>query len=235
MMTAPIISSMSGVKTSRPRYGREIAARRAQLGKSGTDIVNETGETIYPKLLSRIETGRKDPREITVTQMSALLKALEWTSAEFESATGVRLERFERETPTTRNAPLHIPGGLQLVPIVGIANGGKPDDYTLPVKRDLVRPATRAYQVEGNSMDDGTEDGIRDGDWVLVDTSLRVPENGKVYLIEILGDGMAVKRLRRFEADWLFLPDNPTGVALRFTEARVIGQVYAKVSYGKVR
>lgn len=114
MMTAPIISSMSGVKTSRPRYGREIAARRAQLGKSGTDIVNETGETIYPKLLSRIETGRKDPREITVTQMSALLKALEWTSAEFESATGVRLERFERETPTTRNAPLHIPGGLQL-------------------------------------------------------------------------------------------------------------------------
>jgi len=237
VLTMPIINQMSKIATSRPRYGREIAARRAQLGKSGTDIINETDGIIYPKLLSRIETGVKDPREITVTQMSALLRALDWTAAEFERVTGMELGQFKQvhpgEAPTSFMTS--IPGGLQLVSVVATANGGRPSEYAIPVKRDLVRPATRAFHVEGSSMDDGTEDGIRDGDWVLVNTSLTELENGKVYLIEIIGDGMTIKRLRRAGPDWLFLPDNPAGHALRLNEARVIGQVYAKVSYGKVR
>lgn len=49
------------------------------------------------------------------------------------------------------------------------------------------------------------EDGIRDGDRVLVDTSITDPENGEVYLIKIIGDGMPVKRLRRVGHEWLFL------------------------------
>lgn len=128
-----------------------------------------------------------------------------------------------------------IPGGLLMVPVVGVANGGKPHDYAIPVKHSLVRPSTRAFCVEGNSMDDGSENSIRDGDWVLVDTSLTDRDNGRVYLVEIFGDGMTVKRLRRVESRWVFLSDNPGGESIRESDALIIGQVYARVSYGKVR
>ena len=106
-MTMPTtISFVSPRKTSSPRppHGREIAARRMQLGKSGTDIDNETDSVIYPKLLSRIETGIKHPREITVEQLEALLTVLEWTPKEFSTATGIDflpIDYASKETAST--------------------------------------------------------------------------------------------------------------------------------------
>jgi len=39
----------------------------------------------------------------------------------------------------------------------------------------------------------GSDGGIRDDNWVLVDTSLTNPINGRVFLLEIVGDGMTAK------------------------------------------
>ncbi len=80
----------------------------------------------------------------------------------------------------------------------------------MPVRKDLVRGGrTRKLQVEGDSMAIGSDGGIRDENWVLVDTNLIDPSNGRVFLLEIVGDGMTVKRLRRVNDTWLFLSDNP--------------------------
>jgi SOS-response transcriptional repressor LexA len=52
-------------------------------------------------------------------------------------------------------------------------------------------------------MDDGTERAIRDGDLVLVDTNLTELHPGKVYVVEILGDGLTVKEARQLGGEWL--------------------------------
>ena len=76
---------------------------------------------------------------------------------------------------------------------------------------------------------DGT--GIHDGDWVLVDTSLTKPINGKVFLLEIIGDGTTVKRLRQVAGQWVFLSDNPGGETWTADQVRIVGEVYGRVDY----
>lgn len=64
----------------------------------------------------------------------------------------------------------------------------------MPVRKDFVRSdRTSAFQVKGDSMAIGSDGGIRDDNWVLVDTSLTNPINGRVFLLEIVGDGMTAK------------------------------------------
>lgn len=138
----------------------------------------------------------------------------------------------------SQQGALRIPGGLVMVPVLGVANGGRPGSYGLPVEPEMIRgDNTRAYQVEGNSMATNTADGgIRDGSWVLVDMSLTNPANGRVFLLEIIGDGMTVKRLRRFGSDWLFVSDNPdAGESWREDQVRIVGEVYGRVDYTEVR
>lgn len=134
------------------------------------------------------------------------------------------------------NDSIQVPGGMVMVPIVGLANGGRPDDYALPVDPKLLRgDNTRAYQVQGNSMEIGEREGIRDGTWVLVDTGTTEPVNGKVFLLEIIGDGMTVKRLRSVGDGWLFLSDNPNASeAWRDDQVRIIGRVYKRANFDDV-
>lgn len=92
-----------------------------------------------------------------------------------------------------------------------------------------------AFEVQGNSMDDGGPDAIRDGDLVLVDASLTDLVPGKVYLVELPGQGLMVKRLRKVGNDLWFMSDNPENGSWPAEDAvRVVGQVYGKVSYGRV-
>ena len=91
------------------------------------------------------------------------------------------------------------------------------------------------YEVQGDSMDDGTERAIRDGDLVLVDTNLTELRPGKVYVVEILGDGLTVKEARKLNGEWLFIPWNPAHAPLRAEEVRVLGEVYAVSRYRPFR
>jgi repressor LexA len=84
-------------------------------------------------------------------------------------------------------------------------------------------------------MDDGTERAIRDGDLVLVDTNLSELHPGKVYVVEILGDGLTVKEARQLGGEWFLMPWNPQHPPLRAEEARVLGEVYAVSRYRPFR
>lgn len=72
----------------KPPWGLKIAARRAELDKSLTDIDNETNGVVYTQLLYRIESGRKDPGTIKANQLEALLAALKWTPNQWRVALG---------------------------------------------------------------------------------------------------------------------------------------------------
>lgn len=73
--------------------------------------------------------------------------------------------------------------------------------------------------------------GIHNGDWVLVDAGLTKPNNGKVFLLEIIGDGTTVKRLRQVGNEWVFMSDNPRGESWTEDQVQIIGEVYGRVDY----
>jgi len=92
-----------------------------------------------------------------------------------------------------------------------------------------------ALEIQGNSMDDKSPNAVRNGDLVLVDSSLTDLVPGKAYLVELPGQGLMVKRLRKVGNDLWFMSDNPENGSWSAEDAvRVIGQVYGKASYGRV-
>jgi repressor LexA len=227
-----------------PRFGEAILERREWLGLSGSEVaarsevLARTDPALYAKFsqqtLSRWETDRTG-RAIAASspaRIRALAHILQWTVAEFERNVGVPIGGTYA---VADSQPIEIPGGLVLVPIVGLVNGGKPAMYGVPVAPEFVRGNnTRAFQVQGNSMEK-PDGGIRDGSWVLVDISVTQPVSGRVFLLEILGDGFTVKRLRRVGDEWVFLSDNPAAEEVwRADQVRIIGVVYGTVAYTDV-
>jgi SOS-response transcriptional repressor LexA len=81
-------------------------------------------------------------------------------------------------------------------------------------------------------MDDGTEIGIKDGEYVLADISLTEPVPNRVFVLQIIGDGMTVKRLKQQAGIWMFVADNKASdESWRADEVEIIGQVYAGGGY----
>jgi phage repressor protein C with HTH and peptisase S24 domain len=89
-----------------------------------------------------------------------------------------------------------------------VATGGKPIEYQIPEAN--YRTGMCVFFVEGDSMDTGKLDSIRDGDILYVDRKDTTPKNGKIYVFEVIGDGYCVKRIRKSgEGMWLLISDNP--------------------------
>ena len=228
-----------------PRYGEAIYERRDVLGITGPEASAQseklaasnpgTYARFSQQTLSRWESDKTGALigASSPARLRALARILKWSAEEFEDNVGVPLGA----TRTREAGGMQLYGGLVMVPVVGVANGGPPAEYGVPVVPELVRGEnTRSYLVEGDSMAIDDERGIHDGDWVLVDTSLTEPVNGRVFLLEIIGDGMTVKRLRSVEGDWVFLSDNPeVGESWREDQVRIIGRVYGKVDYSEIQ
>lgn len=228
------------------RFGEAIFERRDVLGISGPDAAALSESlalaepAVYAKFsqqtLSRWESDRTGAiiAASSPARIRSLARVLQWTVSDFEEQVGV--PAGTPQVALASDNEVRLAGGLVMVPVFGVANGGKPDSYGIPVDPKLVRGNnTRAYQVEGNSMSTGREGSIDHGDWVLVDTSLTKPINGKIFLLEIIGDGATVKRVRQVGGAWLFLSDNlEAGEAWREDQVRLVGQVYGKVEYSEV-
>lgn len=245
-----------GVPTLMSRFGEAIRERREWVGfTTATDCARASEQlaldepTRFKKFsqssLSRWEldkTGQfiQGAHGMSLRTLAYLLK---WNSNEFERHVGVPVGKVPYLDDNAGSFSAALPddlevlGGLVKVPVFGVVNGGRPQDYgVLLVKPSMVRgDNTRAFQVEGSSMDTGREGGIRDGDYVLVDLSLKDPINGKVFLLEIIGDGMTVKRLRNVDGNWVFLSDNPeAGESWRDDQVRIIGRVYGRVDFEEI-
>jgi repressor LexA len=245
-----------GVPILMSRFGEAIRERREVVGyKTATDCATASHALAIdnPSLFKGFSQSSLSRWELDHTggyiqgahgkSLRTLAYLLKWRSDEFEANVGVPVGKvpfYDSDSSKTSlsdsSGVFAIPGGLVVVPVLGVANGGRPGSYGLPVEPGLVRGEnTRAFQVEGNSMEVGLG-GIRDGSWVLVDTSITTPANGRVFLLEIIGDGMTVKRLRQVGGEWLFLSDNPdVNEAWRDDQVRILGEVYGRVDYSEVR
>lgn len=153
---------MSTKRTPKPKpyYGRALEARRKLLGGlSALDIENRTNGVIYQKLLYRIEGGDKDPLTLDLVQLSALLKALEWTPQEFSEETQLTLPRSFQTPLPEGNAVPDASGALDGVRSVAVYDlvsagpGGEGgvivDTLNIPAKW---KGQFVAYQVTGDSM-----------------------------------------------------------------------------------
>ena len=216
---------------SSAEVGELIRRRRRELGLSQADLARAAGVTdVY---ISGIERGVRSLERWPWQRLEALRRALQWTPEEFAEATGIQLPNFQ-SAPNVQNPPT-LPSGYTMIPVVGAANGGRPVEYTVPIREDIMRPAAVAFEVHGDSMDDGSAEAIRNGDLVLVDTSLTDLVPGKVYLVELPGQGLMVKRLRRVGDALWFMSDNPINGSFPAEDAvRVVGQVYGRISFGRV-
>ncbi len=214
----------------RPAWGEALKARRKQLGLTQEDLEAATNDILSQKTISDLEVGRVHPLNLGAEKFLALLSALRWTPEEFAEATGLDVPLVYRPSGEPRE-------DVVWVPVVGSGAAGRPwpEAGSMPVPRPLVRPGSVLIQVEGDSMDTGEEDGLRDGDLVLVDQNLKELREGRVYAVEIIGDGIAIKRARKLGNRWILISDNPKGPLLEPEEVRVIGEVYRKISIREVK
>ncbi len=219
-----------------------IRKRRKQLGLSQDDLAAKLD--ISQQAVVKIEKGSTNIARWPWQRLEALRRALQWTPDEFYEATGIELPVMGAGSGSlgvtgggagnVQNPPT-LPSGYTMIPVVGAANGGKPVEYTVPIREDVMRPGAVAFEVHGDSMDDGSAEAIRNGDLVLVDTSLTDLVPGKVYLVELPGQGLMVKRLRRVGDALWFMSDNPINGSFPAEDAvRVVGQVYGRISFGRV-
>ena len=225
------------------RYGEAIYERRDFLGITGPDLAAMSVDlmrqdpALYAKFsqqtLSRWESDKTGAiiAASSPARIRALAKLLDWSVEQFEHHVGV-----PGNTSLVTAMPegqVQLYGELVMVPVVGVANGGRPGEYGIPVEPKMIRGGnTRSFKVEGNSMDTGKDTDIKDSDWVLVDVSLNQPVNGRVFLLEIIGDGFTVKRLRQVDGEWRFMSDNPeSSESWRPDQVAIVGLVYGGVDY----
>ncbi len=199
-----------------------------ELGLTQEQIEELTNDALAQRTVSDIELGKTNPLNLNMEKFAALLKALRWTPRDFTEATGLEVPRFFEQIEDQ---------GVVWLPIVASGTAGRPwpQEGVLPVPREFVRPGSILIRVEGDSMDTGDEEGLKDGDLVLVDQNLRDLRPGKIYALEILGDGIAIKRAKRIKRGWIFVSDNPQGPILEPDEVVVLGEVYRKISIREVR
>ncbi|MFX6174676.1 S24 family peptidase, partial [Acinetobacter baumannii] len=168
--------------------------RREELGLTQERLAELTAldgpePLVSQTMISALETGSSLPTKLQAERLFALLRALRWTPEEFAEATGLDVPLVYRPSGEPRE-------DVVWVPVVGSGVAGRPwpESGSMPVPRPLVRPGSVLIQVEGDSMDTGEEDGLRDGDLVLVDQNLKDLREGRVYAVEIIGDGITIKR-----------------------------------------
>jgi phage repressor protein C with HTH and peptisase S24 domain len=176
--------------------------------------------------MASLETGGLDPATLSPKNQRGLLRALNWTPAEFYQHTGKRLilAEFEEgafDTPAGRPAELSTVSG-RLLPVRSMASAGKPFEHSEVVIDEYDRPGLQVYRVEGNSM----EPTLFDGDLIYVDTQIRDLRHDEIYVVHIRGDGYVVKRLVFQGGEPWLVSDNPRHLPFQASEAEVVGLVY---------
>jgi repressor LexA len=207
----------------RPKWARRLIEARKALGLTQEEVALRAD--VSPSLVAKLEQGRQNIQSMQLENYVRLCRVLGLDPVAFAAEAGVEL-------PSSVDVrPAKVPSDLRMMPVLGVAAGGKPFEY--PVPAELWRPNGVVFIVDGDSMDDGTERAIKDGEMLLVDTSLTDLQSGKLYVVEIIGDGYTVKEARRINGEWVFLPWNPNHPVLKPHEVRVVGQVYASGLFRK--
>lgn len=217
----------------KPFWAEQIAEMRKALGyKNQETFARDLG--IKRSKWARIEAGYDNPREkLTYEQRLRLLRLLQITHEQYIQRTEERL--FDRDVDPAAPKDGLVHSDVRWIPRMGKVNGGSimdPFDY-YPIKREFWRPGAQEYTVQGDSMDDGTEKAIKNGDSVIVDTNLKDLLDGRVYALRLPGAGLTLKQARKLpNGEWWLFSWNPDQVTYRpfiAEDAEIIGKVYKHI------
>lgn len=209
-MTSTESSRLSAVDE---KFAKAVAKRRNQIGITQEELALRAN--VSTSLIAKIERGAHTVGKMSLENLFKIIAALGWSIEGFEKETNIEIPFGSPEVEFS---------GFTLAPILGVANASKPLDYPVPV--EVYRRGMAVYEVQGNSMNRGTPDSLQDGDYLLVDRNMTTFQDGKVYVVEIIGDGMTVKRARKLNGTWYLMSDNPVHESFKVSEVRVVGQVY---------
>jgi repressor LexA len=216
--------------------GEILRLRREALKLTTRDVGRAAG--VSHASIGQYERGDANLGNARSTTLKGIAYALNWTLAELQKETGLDLglepvELIGGEGWQGLSVDDHaLQMGFHLAPIIGQASAGSPEMY--PVPNHVWRRGTQVLEITGHSMTTGDPDSLRDGDWVFVDSNQTQLQDGKVYVIEIIGNGMTVKRARKLNGEWFLMSDNPEYSSLKVDEARIIGNVYDAVGRRRV-
>lgn len=112
------------------------------------------------------------------------------------------------------------------IPLVGIIAAGKPieairTNETIDIPRDMMGANVFALKVSGDSM---IEDGIYDGDYVIIEKTNQ-PKNGDIVVALIDNDNVTLKRFFREKRRIRLQPANKTYKPIYTRRAIVQGRV----------
>lgn len=177
MLATATLNTMTTPKTTRPTAGRRIAARRTLLHLSGPDVERLTNGVIYQKLLSRIETGKKHVATLTITEVDALLRVLQWT-----------YDEFARETGVTNFAPQPVEGSRNLTATQEVTSWGPVSAGVM--KHDGGVTVTETMSIEADLLGFGPKDLERvgvlkaEGPVMLTPSARASVPDGAVLIVE---------------------------------------------------
>ena len=224
-----------------------LRRRREELGRlenqriTQEDIAARSGEALSQRTVSHLEAGTIDLGSLSMGRVTALARALKWSLAEIQAATGFDLglhpnhEGFEREKGVTLE---YINSSvITMKDIYDFTEAAKPPEQMTaipdlsptPVLTTELRPATALFRVSGDGMVGGEGGGIQPGDIIYVDTADLSPEDDGVYLAHVYGKPVTLHRLRELGGTlWLF-SDNADQSAyppIPLSGAKLLGRVH---------
>lgn len=204
-----------------PPWATALKVRRVQLGLSQEGIADATNGVVSQSTMSALEVGRQELTDLAYLRVVALARALNWSLAEMQRATGVDLG--------IADATLIGEGTADVYPLQAALT---PDQPGPAIDHEAVVPGVQRpllLRADTDEMNGTSAASIRPGSTLHVDRSKTTPEEHRVYVLTDDG-GVRVRLYVQTRLGPVFRAESRTHEDIPATDAQVIGQVVGVTS-----
>lgn len=200
-----------------PAWALALRMRRVELGNlTQEDIQARSEDQISQGTVSDLERGKIALDSLNVRRASALARALNWTLAEMQRATGVDLGIMD--------ATLIAEGTADVYPLRAALT---PDQPGAPVDHEAVAPGLKRpllLRADTDEMQGLSPASIRPGSTLHLDLDRTTPEEGRVYVLTDDG-GVHLRLYTVTRLGPVFRADNRTHEDIPAQDAHIVGMV----------
>lgn len=204
-----------------PDWAEALRERRVQLGLSQEDIMARTQDAVSQRSISALETGSTPLTSMALGRVVALARALAWTLAELQRATGLDLGISE--------AALVAESSADVYPLAAALTPGQPGpaiDHEA-VTPGIARPLL--LRMDSDEMHGTSPASIRPGDYLHLDLNHTTLEEGRVYVVTD-AEGAHARLYASTRLGAVFRADNRSYEDIPAAEVQVVGLVVGVTS-----
>ncbi len=216
MVTAMTMTTRRPTPKQKPEWAIAVELRRTRLQMS-QELMAEKAD-MSQSYYSEIERGARPLPTLTHQKLMNLARALSWSLAEMQRATGIDLGMAEATLVGEGSADVY-PLSAALSP----ANPGPAVDHEM-VTPGVSRPLL--LRADTDEMQGTSQASIRPGSSLHVDLDRTELQEGLVYVIAD-GEGVHVRLYSTTRLGAVFRAENRVYEDIPASEAQVIGQVMA--------